>query len=222
MKSRMGESMALKVKNGETILFIGDSITDCGRRDVNAPLGNGYVKLFADMAAIREPAKNIGIINKGVAGNNITYLQNRWDDDVLRQKPDWLSIKIGINDLHGSLNPVPESITPEKFIACYDDILARTKKKLPKCKILLIDPFYISTSKSKTSARKEVLGLIPQYISVVREMSIQYKTSVVKTHELFAKLLKYHEPDIFCAEPVHPDLTGHLVIAEAVYSALSR
>jgi len=49
---------------------------------------------------------------------------------------------------------------------------------------------------------------------------MKYKTRLVKTHELFQELLKYHEPDIFCPEPVHPNLTGHLVIAEAVYSVL--
>ena len=34
------------VQDGETMLFIGDSITDCGRRAAEAPLGNGYVRAF--------------------------------------------------------------------------------------------------------------------------------------------------------------------------------
>ena len=57
--------MAIKVKNGETILFIGDSITDCGRRGAERPLGTGYVKLFNDLVTIREAKKQITIINKG-------------------------------------------------------------------------------------------------------------------------------------------------------------
>ena len=95
--------MSMQIKNGQKVLFIGDSITDCGRRDAQRPLGAGYVKLFADMMIIRESAKRVEIINKGISGDNVVGLRNRWTDDVLRNRPDWLSIKIGINDLHGYL-----------------------------------------------------------------------------------------------------------------------
>jgi lysophospholipase L1-like esterase len=208
--------MALKIKNGETILFIGDSITDCGRRAENKPLGNGYVKLFSDFLAIREPEKRVNVINMGINGNLIPDLQGRWTDDVLRHKPDWLSVKIGINDTNSFLQGASKD-SPEKFGLVYDDILAKTKKALPKCSILLIEPFYISTEKSS-----DVLKTLPKYIDVVRAMSQKYKTRLVRTHEIFAKLLKFHEADVFCPEPVHPNLTGHLVIAEAVYQALEE
>lgn len=214
--------MTLKIKNNESILFVGDSITDCGRRDINRPLGDGYVKFFSDFMTAREPAKRITIINKGISGNTVKDLQARWYDDVLRHKPDWLSIKIGINDLHRYMANTPESVSPEEFIASYDDILSQTKQRIPHCKILLIEPFYISNEKSHTSIRHDVLKLIPEYISVVRKMHQKYRTKIVKTHTVFSKLLKYYESDTFCPEPVHPNSTGHLVIAEAVYSALSK
>jgi len=204
----------IKIKNGQSILFIGDSITDCGRRAENRPLGDGYVKLFSDMLAIREPAKRINIINKGINGNRVTDLRDRWSDDVLRHKPDWLSVKIGINDTNSFLQGASKD-SPEKFGLVYDDILAKTKKALPRCSILLIEPFYISIEKSS-----DVLKTLPKYINVVRIMSEKYKTRLVRTHEIFANLLKFHKADVFCPEPVHPNLTGHLVIAEAVYQVL--
>ena len=34
------------ISDGDTILFIGDSITDCGRRDTHVPLGDGYASIF--------------------------------------------------------------------------------------------------------------------------------------------------------------------------------
>ena len=52
----------MKIKSGQTILFIGDSITDCGRRGTDAPLGSGYVKLFADTLIIRHPEKAITVV----------------------------------------------------------------------------------------------------------------------------------------------------------------
>lgn len=214
--------MSTKLKSGQTILFVGDSITDCGRRGESAPLGSGYVKMFADMLAIREPAKGITVVNKGIGGNNIWDLQCRWTDDVLRHKPDWLSVKIGINDLHSTLGGNPQAVTPEVFEETYDEILSRTVKKLPRCRLLLIDPFYISADRSPHSGRNRVLKLLPKYIGAVHRMSKRYGTRLVKTHDIFQRLLKFHEPDFFSPEPVHPNQTGHLVIALGAYEALSR
>jgi len=214
--------MSMKLRDGETILFIGDSITDCGRMGMERPLGCGYVKFFRDMLIAREPARRVTIINKGISGNTVVDLQNRWADDVLRHRPDWLSVKIGINDLHRTLANTPEAVPPELFEKTCDEVLSRTRAKLPACRILLIDPFYISNDLCPNSARSEVLKLLPRYLATVHAMSRKYRTRLVETHAMFQKLLKHHEADRFCPEPVHPNPTGHLAIAEAVYEALSR
>jgi lysophospholipase L1-like esterase len=70
--------------------------------------------------------------------------------------------------------------------------------------------------------RKKVLDLLPRYIKIVHQMSRQYKTRLVETHGIYQRLLKYRDADTFCGEPVHPNPVGHLVIAEAVYAALSK
>ncbi|MDD5676599.1 MAG: SGNH/GDSL hydrolase family protein [Kiritimatiellae bacterium] len=214
--------MSTQINNGQKILFIGDSITDCGRRDSQRPLGGGYVKLFADLMIMREPAKRIAIINKGIGGDRVTGLRNRWTDDVLRQQPNWLSIKIGINDIHSHYrNEKDTAVTPGRYETAYREILERTRVALPKCRILLVDPFYISRDTAPNSPRKQILDLMPDYLAIVERLSRAFKTRHIKTHELFGRLLKYYEPDTFCAEPVHPNPTGHLVIAEAIYVALS-
>lgn len=214
--------MKIKIKDGQTVLFIGDSITDCGRREAERPLGNGYVKLFYDMLKIREVEKKINIINKGISGNTVAGLQARWTDDVLVHKPEWLSIKVGINDLQRTLVQCEDAVPPQKFRNIYNDILARTKAALPKCEILLIEPFYISVEGNRESFRKSVLDLIPEYIQIVREMSKKYKARHVKTHQMFQTLLQYNDADVFCPEPVHPYLIGHMAIAENIYSTLSE
>lgn len=235
--------MATKIKSGQTILFIGDSITDCGRRGPEQPLGNdyaklladiltirkgmgiGYVKLFADMLTIREPKKRITVINKGIGADGITRLQNRWSEDVLRYKPDWVSILIGIADILHFREQRANAVTPHLYYQAYDDILSRTKTKLSKCQILLMAPFYISSGKLGNSQDKQVLDLLQEYIQIVHKLSRKYKTRLVKIQELFQKLLKHHEePAVFSldrSDLVHANLTGHLAIAEAMYSALS-
>ena len=216
--------MALKVKEGETILFIGDSITDCGRCGGAAPLGEGYVKIFSELAGIREPEKaaRVTIINKGTSGHKVTDLQARWTDDALRHKPNWLSVKIGINDLHNALNDPVNGVTPAVFEKAYDDILSRTVKALPRCRILLIDPFFLSLETSPLSFRRRVLDAMPGYLGVVARMARKYKARHIRTHEKFLRILQTHEPDELCPEPVHPYRGGHLAIAEWVYEALSK
>ncbi|HXK44868.1 MAG TPA: GDSL-type esterase/lipase family protein, partial [bacterium] len=113
-------------------MCIGDSITDCGRRTEFAPIGNGYVKYFNDLLIAKYPERKITVINKGISGNTIIDLQNRWTDDVIYHKPDWLTILIGINDLHHVLRKSPDwqECVVEKFEERYSEILSRTKKEL--------------------------------------------------------------------------------------------
>lgn len=210
----------MKLKNKETILFFGDSITDSNRRDIHAPLGNGFVKLFDDMLTIRRPENKITVINKGISGDTIIMLRNRLQDDVLYNKPDWLTIKVGINDLHRTLEDSPDAVTPEQFYNTYDEVLSRTKLKLPNCKLLLIEPFYMSREISVNSFRKTVLDFLPEYRRTVHELSKKYETKLIKIHDIFQNLINFNGSDKFCPEPVHPNLTGHMVIAEAVYSSI--
>jgi lysophospholipase L1-like esterase len=211
----------MQIDSGQKILFIGDSITDCERRGAHAPLGWGYVRLFADMLTIRHPERAITVINKGIGGDVVTGLRDRWSDDVIRNRPDWLSIKIGINDLNRTLHHSPDPVPPQRYREAYEDIITRTRETLPDCKLLLIDPFYISRDSAPTSYRAAVLKLLPEYLRVVEDLGREHGTLRVNTHTLFQRLLETHEPDTFCPEPVHPNPTGHMVIADAVYAALS-
>ncbi|MBL4575774.1 MAG: SGNH/GDSL hydrolase family protein [Opitutaceae bacterium] len=210
----------MSFKNKQTLLFIGDSITDCGRRDADRPLGRGFVKMFSDLLILREPTKQFRVINKGIGGDTATGLRNRWDDDVLRHKPDWLFIKVGINDLHRVLRNSEDQVPPELYQEAYEDILKRTKASLPKCSIILIDPFFISQETSPNSFRHDVLQLLPKYIKVVSKLSTKYQTHHLKTHVIFQRLLKTHESEVFCPEPVHPNATGHIIIAESLHKLL--
>jgi lysophospholipase L1-like esterase len=208
------------VKDGQTILFIGDSITDCGRRGTEAPLGNGYVRFVSELATARYPERSIRYINKGIGGNRVTDLKERWQDDVVVHKPDWLSIKIGINDLHSLLMGLAGAVSPALFEETYDAILRETKREVG-CPVLLISPFYISRDRTGQTFRSRVLDLLPQYLDVVYRMHERHGTRLVRLHDLFQRHLEYRDADAFCPEPVHPHHAGHIVIAEAVMQALT-
>ena len=210
----------LCIQDGQKILFIGDSITDCGRRDPATPLGCGYVNYFTQLVMSLYPERKIDYVNTGIGGNRITDLKARWDVDAMDHKPDWLSIKIGINDLHSYLGDPNSGVSPELFAELYDYLLSETKKKL-NCKIVLIDPFYISTDFSSGSFQSKVLEILPKYIETVHKMSEKYGAKLVKLNDMFQNQLKYREASTFCPEPVHPNFVGHLIMAVEVLKVLS-
>lgn len=210
---------AFPVKSGQLFLLIGDSITDCGRRGDRAPYGDGYMSLFRDLVISRHPERDIRWLNRGIGGNRVTNLYDRWDDDVIREKPDWLSIKIGINDLHSYLLNRPDPVSPELFREKYREILQRAKKAT-KARIVLIDPFYLSTDERGDSPRARVLALLPKYLAVVRAMAKEFNTLHVQTQKYFEKQMKYRSPNDFAPEPVHPYRNGHMVIANALYETI--
>ncbi|MEA3438964.1 MAG: GDSL family lipase, partial [Chloroflexota bacterium] len=74
----------MKIKPRSRLLFIGDSITDCGRvRPVGEGetpelLGNGYVSLVDAALKATYPDYGIHTINMGVSGDTVRDLKLRW------------------------------------------------------------------------------------------------------------------------------------------------
>lgn len=205
--------MTLLIKPKQTVLFIGDSITDCGRLAEEAPLGGGYVRQIRDLIGAKYPGHRLTYVNKGVSGNTVRDLKDRWSDDAIRFQPDWLSILIGVNDLHRWLRRDEEgAVTPREFADMYDALLQRAKKET-QAKIVLVTPFYISRDSQADSWRARALKNLPKYSKTVHALAKKYGARLVDPHRRFQKLLKHAPADQFCPEPVHPNLSGHLVIA---------
>jgi lysophospholipase L1-like esterase len=206
------------LQDGQTVVFAGDSITDCGRRAAERPYGEGYVRRTIELITARYPERRIRYFNEGIGGNTVQDLKHRWHDDVLIHKPDWVTVKIGINDSHRVLRDPTNAAPIEQFESDYRDILQRTRDG--GARVVLIDPFYISTDTTPGSFRAEVLALLPRYLDIVHRLVQEFETLHVPTHDLFMAQLKYRVPDDFCPEPVHPYTSGHLVIAHGLLQTL--
>ncbi len=84
------------VKPGESIAFMGDSITSAGW---DSP--TGYVRLI--VSALETNGIKITPIPAGVSGNKSNDMLNRLDNDVIQKKPTWLTLSCGVNDVwHGA------------------------------------------------------------------------------------------------------------------------
>jgi len=211
--------MGIPFKDNDRIVFVGDSITDSGRLS-QPPLGNGYVYIFYNLLLAKYPEIKVEIINSGVSGNTVKDLLNRWDDDVLSIKPNWISIMIGINDINRYLSGTDTTLDPESYYAMYRSILEKTVKTLANVRIILISPFYISTAKD--GWRKRILETIPKYIEKVEMLSREFSTIYIDMHRRFMEILRYRSPMIYTHDAVHPNFAGHMVIALTILETLEN
>lgn len=207
------------LRDGQRVVFVGDSITDCGQRADHYPYGSGYVRQTIDLITARYPERQLTYWNEGISGNTVQDLRDRWFDDVIRHAPDWISVKIGINDLHRTLRGTPDAVPPHRFERLYRSILQDVREHT-SAKLVLIDPFYISTDTHGDSVRSRVLEALPAYLAAVETMASEFGALHVRTHAAFQRQVAVRPPDTFCPEPVHPNVSGHLVIAHELLATL--
>ncbi|MDR0902989.1 MAG: GDSL-type esterase/lipase family protein [Opitutaceae bacterium] len=94
---RAGEIL---VKPGETVAFLGDSITQQGA------LSGGYVRLVADGLGVN--GVPVEVVPAGVGGNKSNQMLERLEKSVLDKKPDWMTLSCGVNDvMQGTRGGVP-------------------------------------------------------------------------------------------------------------------
>ncbi|WP_291764864.1 SGNH/GDSL hydrolase family protein [Caldivirga sp. UBA161] len=204
--------------SGDRLVFIGDSITDSGRRDVAPPLGNGYVAFFKDIVDSQHPELMLNVINKGISGNTIRDLKERWEDDVVSLKPRLVSVLIGINDAHRFLGG-DLGLSPDDYYKMYSEVLDLTIRRINPV-ILLMSPFYVSKANDLDTFRRKVLQLVPEYVKRVEKLSAEYSALFINLHEEFQARLSYIEPEALAPDAVHPTRKGHMLIALRIYDKL--
>ncbi len=85
----------IRVKDGEKICFLGDSITSGGAKNVA-----GYCRLV--ISGLKTHGINATMIPAGVSGHKSDQMLERLERDVLKKKPDWMTLSCGVNDVwHG-------------------------------------------------------------------------------------------------------------------------
>ena len=128
-----------------TLVFLGDSITDCGRREDPDGLGYGYVRLIAEYFAAHEPGARV--INRGMGGDKVADVAARFEQDVLALDPQVVTIFVGVNDVwHGFTRG--ETVTDEDFERGYRYMLDQLSATRPGLPVLLVIPFVVDVDDS--------------------------------------------------------------------------
>ena len=204
------------ISPGQTILFQGDSITDAGRkRDdsaANSPpgLGKGYAWLAAARLLVDRAGDNLKIYNRGISGNKVYQLAERWQADCLDLKPDVLSILIGVNDFVHNLKG-DYGGTLEKYDTDYRTLLKRTKEALPNVKLVLCEPFLLKSGAVQDSWLPKFEG----YRAAAKKIAADNGAIFVPFQAMFDAAVKVAPPELWAADGVHPSSDGAAFMAHA-------
>ena len=207
----------IAIKENDTILFQGDSITDSGRNkdsgDYNntQAMGSGYALLAGGNLLKTYAGKNLKIYNKGISGNKVYQLAERWEADCLALQPNVLSILIGVNDFWHKKNGKYDG-TIETYRKDYVALLERTKKALPNVQLVIGEPFAVKGTKA---VDESWFPEFDAYRQAAREIATQFDAVFIPYQQVFDEAQKQAPATYWTPDGVHPSLAGAELMAQA-------
>ena len=201
------------------LLFQGDSITDAGRNRTqttandSSGMGRGYPLLVASHLLTARSQDGLRVYNRGISGDKVPDLDERWQADTFDLKPDLLSILVGVNDLwhRAALNNFGERYggTVEDYEQGYAELLSRTRRKMPYTRIVVCEPFVLRYGAVTDAWFPEFDLRRAAAHRVARAAGADW----VPFQSMFDAALKHAEPSYWAADGVHPTLAGHALMA---------
>ena len=215
------------------ILFQGDSITDGNRYkdldtrwDLNHQIGHSYAYIIASKLTRKHPGK-YAIINRGISSDCVDRIAKRWQTDTIDEKPDVLSILLGINGNGEYDGQFPEGIEEhlKHFDSTYRALLDSARAENPALKLVIIEPFVLPVDRyaahfdafMSVFVRKQAMiqQIAEDYGAIFIPMQKRLEALVLEC----APVLKAHGCDIdpmkyWLWDGVHPTEALHGLIAE--------
>jgi len=207
----------IKLADNAVILFQGDSITDAGRNktdmDFNSlpAFGNGYVSLFAAQLLFDNPSKNLKIYNRGISGNKVFQLADRWDKDCMDIKPNVLSIMVGVNDFWHTLTNGYKG-TIQTYKDDYVKLLQRTKDTFPDLQLIIAQPYAVNGIKS---VDEKWYPAFAEYQQAAQDIAGKFDAIYIPLQTVFDKAQKAMPGKYWTADGVHPTLAGAKIMSAA-------
>jgi len=207
----------IRIQENDIVLFQGDSITDAGRDKENkAPnnngaLGTGYAFLAAANLLNTHASKQLTVYNRGISGNKVYQLIDRWEDDCVAIKPNVLSILIGVNDFWHKFDGKYDG-TIQVYRDDYHKLIDRTLTALPGVKLVIGEPLAVNNVKAVTDAWYPDFD---EYRRAAREIATEYGAAFIPYQRVFDEAIKVTPPSYWTGDGVHPSLAGGQLMAEA-------
>ena len=213
--------------NSTKVVFLGDSITQQGENFE----GEGTYKGF--ITSLRENvSQEVELINKGIGGNKVPDLLLRYNDDVLKLKPNIVFIYIGINDVWhkydwGSGTDI--DIYEKGLRKIISDI------KAVGAKIILCTPTVIGENNGEFKLNNNFKDIdtmeimnkdLDAFSDVVRNLSSEFNTDLLDLRKKFKEYISENNDQnmpkgVLTSDGVHLNNEGNKLIADAMIKFLN-
>ena len=205
-------------KDGETVCFLGDSITHGGR----------FHSIIYDYYLTRFPERKIHFVNAGVSGDSAGGALGRLDEDVTAKKPTAVAIMFGMNDVgRGNYVAVPDEsrkAAQQRALDSYqtnmEKLVGRIRGEAGNPRLLFItpSPFDQSGVNEHNNNQPGCNDGLGRCSAVVREISTKNNGLLVDFHApmtAFNAEQQKGDPAYTLVGPdrVHPGTQGHVMMA---------
>jgi lysophospholipase L1-like esterase len=205
------------LKDGDTVVFYGDSITD----------QRLYTTFVETYVVTRYPQMNVKFVHSGWGGDRVTgggggRIDVRLQRDVIAYKPTVMTIMLGMNDgRYGAF----DQETFDTFANGYKYIVKTVKSALPGVRITAIQPSpYDDVTKAPLfpGGYNAVLVRYGEFIKDLgnaEHLSVADLNTPVVQELAKAQSLDPKAGDTLIRDRVHPGAGGHLLMAKALLKA---
>jgi lysophospholipase L1-like esterase len=211
------KSAAFELKDGDRVVFYGDSITD----------QRLYTTFTETYAVTRFPELKVSFVHSGWGGDRVSGggggpIDTRLKRDVVAYKPTIMTIMLGMND--ASYRAFDEKIF-NTYSKGYEHILESVKQDVPGIRFTLIQPSPFDDVTRAPNFEGGYNKVLIRYGEFVKELSEKNHTGLADLNTpIVAALEKAKEINAegskkLIADRVHPGAGGQLLMAEALLKA---
>ena len=219
---------------GPKVLFIGDSITDGNwgnsdgtaqpssvrnHWDMNHIYGSGYMYLCASYYQGNYPEREYRFFNRGISGNTLNDLKNRWEEDAVAIHADVVSVLIGTNDVNVYLKK--KGREPFDFTSwerMYRSLLDSLRCDNPQVRLVLGEPFTACTGNMKKTDDFALRDSLIRHLGeIVLQIAVDYDAVFIPYASMFHHLRdeSVNLPDTYWIwDGIHPTPAGHKRMAD--------
>jgi lysophospholipase L1-like esterase len=192
----------LLVKDGQKVVFMGDSITGMGWGD-----SGGYVHLV--VSGLDTLGVKIVPFPAGVGGNRSVEMLARLDKDVLSVKPDWLLLSCGVNDVWS------RTIDLDTFKKNITSIVDQAQAAGIKVMLLTPTPIY-------EDAQTEFSTKLDLDVAWIIQFAKERNLPLADLNAAYLDYIKSQPKGLnhyVTVDGVHPNPDGHQLMAKGVLQA---
>ncbi|HQQ92219.1 MAG TPA: SGNH/GDSL hydrolase family protein [Kiritimatiellia bacterium] len=169
-------------KDGETVCFLGDSITHGGR----------FHSYVYDYYLTRFPDRTVRFVNAGISGDSAGGAQGRLADDVIGKRPAAVDVMFGMNDVGrgqyvaepGERQRAGQQRALESFRSNMERLTARLLAEAGGPRLLFVtpSPFDQTGINDRNNNQPGCNDGLARCAEIVRELAARNKGTVVDFH----------------------------------------